>query len=99
MFYPLFEVQALHDGLCHPCQAADKQLLVIHRQGQTFITDRFCPHQQFLLDQAVISDQLVLTCPRHQFHYQLGSGDCFEAHFCLPHYQVVLQDGQVGVEL
>lgn len=74
-------------------------LLVVHRNGHTFIIDRFCPHQQFLLDQATISDHLVLTCPRHQFHYQLGSGTCLEGHFRLPHYAVVQQGDQLGVEL
>jgi nitrite reductase/ring-hydroxylating ferredoxin subunit len=100
MFYPLIRKQALYDGLCLPRQAGDKALLVIHRRGQTFITDRFCPHQQFLLDNAVIDEHLMLTCPRHRFHYRLGDGECAEgAGFTLEHYHAVWRGEELGVDL
>lgn len=99
MFQPLLDESQLYDGLMHPCEISGKALLLICHHDEVYVVDRFCPHQQFLLDKAAITPRGALICPRHHFHFQLGTGECAEGRFHLTHYPVARQDGKVGVEL
>lgn len=58
-------------------QIDDKEVFV-YRDGDNFrVYDSLCPHQQTHIPEQCL-DGCLLTCPRHQWKFDLRSGECIE---------------------
>lgn len=78
----------------------DSLELILAKEGDEFFAfGAVCPHQEQLLDDAMIENQIVI-CPRHNFGFSLQSGAHVEG-FCssLPVYTVHFEGNEVGIIL
>ena len=67
--------------------------------AQVVATAAMCPHQMADLTYGPVHAGII-TCPMHQYRFNLQSGACLETHFSelkLPTYPVRIEAGQVWV--
>ena len=72
-FQPLEKLINLHDGYRCRFKLDDLQVLLIQHEGEHYLFESRCPHNGQLLDHAKI-DANCLTCPLHQYRFDLRSG-------------------------
>lgn len=102
-FYRLARLDQLYDGVrlpitIHSEPSGAEALLLLQQNGQLFIVENRCPHQDFPLHQATVRGQRLI-CPRHGFAFHLQTGECWQAPSCRLKTWPVSYDGQwVGIE-
>ena len=72
-FLPLEKLINLRDGYRKRQKIDALDLLLVQERGHVFILSSRCPHQEHPLLEATIADG-VITCPLHQFSFDLNSG-------------------------
>lgn len=99
-FHPLDSLEGLHEGYCRCFQVAGRNLLLIHSGGESFIIENRCPHMDWLLESGEIKDRHII-CPKHRIQFDLASGQALAPGRIDPlaRYDVVVQDGRVGLDL
>ncbi|WP_438985198.1 Rieske (2Fe-2S) protein [Aequoribacter sp.] len=69
-FIPLERLINLHEGYRQAFKIEGADIILLHEDGQTYAFSRTCPHQNYALDYAKISDGLLL-CSAHGFEFDL----------------------------
>ena len=78
-------------------QGPDRPIAVFAHDGKVSAVDNRCPHLGFPLHRGTVQDG-ILTCHWHHARFDLASGCTFDLWADdVPHYEVVVQDGQVYV--
>jgi len=89
----------LSDGQLHPIWIGEHGVALVHTEGQLQAFASECPHRSAQLAQGEL-DGRVLTCPWHQWRFDVVSGaGLTNPHARLQHFAVTVQDGQVYVEV
>lgn len=101
-FLPLELQSALHDGYRRVVEVQGQELLLLQHAGHVVLLENICPHAGYPLHQGqIIGDSL--RCPMHGYLFDLHSGACTYSSEgpCrgLYWYELLYQDGQVGVPL
>lgn len=72
-FYPLEELDQLHEGYCRAFTVAGKELLLIKNDGHIYLITNRCPHMDAPLNKASFLKG-SLRCPVHGIEFELPSG-------------------------
>jgi len=67
------DVSNIYDNFFYTIKISKERLVVQNSLGQDFEIDRFCPHQGADLCNAQISNENILTCPRHGWKFDLSN--------------------------
>ncbi len=77
-----------------------KQCLLLSVANQFFAINNQCPHQGFPLDTGMIdAEALNITCPYHQWSFNLNSGQCMLNSAFLTTYPIEERDGQIWIQI
>jgi len=77
----------------------DLQIGLFRNADGFFAIDNTCPHRGAPLHQGVVSDGQV-TCPWHQWQFQLGDGVCRNIpNIKIPTYAVEVRDGTIWIDV
>ena len=80
-------------------QHGREEILVANAGGVLYAMDNVCSHSGGSLADGSLR-QTVVSCPLHGWQYDLTTGCCIHIRDeCLRTYPVVIQDGQILVEL
>ena len=76
------------------------QVLVVHASGEWYAVQGVCSHEYFELDKGFLTSG-TLTCALHLSRFDLTNGEPLDppAELPLAVYQVVIEDGRVGIEV
>lgn len=75
---------------------ADEDVLLLWVNQEVLAIENACPHQGFPLDCGSLDQaQQILTCPFHQWRFDLQTGKCLHAHVTLAKYQVKIDGHQL----
>ncbi|MEP6391129.1 MAG: Rieske (2Fe-2S) protein [Halioglobus sp.] len=72
-FQPLEKLINLYDGYRRRFKIDGLQVLLIQEGGTLYLLEAQCPHKGHLLDEASVESG-CLTCPLHQYRFDLKSG-------------------------
>jgi nitrite reductase/ring-hydroxylating ferredoxin subunit len=101
-FYPLEKLINLHDGYIRKFKIDELQLLLIKHRGELYLLEALCPHRNYPLDEALITDG-VIRCPSHQYEFSMVDGRLLRAteDACrgLRTFTVIYEGNEVGVML
>jgi nitrite reductase (NADH) small subunit len=76
-----------------------EEILVANRGGRYYAMDNICSHSGGSLADGYLDDTIVI-CPLHGWEYDVTTGCCTHIRDeCLRTFPVVLQDGEIFVEL
>ncbi len=99
-FVPLDKLINLHDGYRKSFRIDYHQLLLLQVEGQHFLIEAVCPHQEHPLSEAWVGENCI-ECPLHGYRFALNSGDLVYASEepCrgLKTWQVAYEGAEVGV--
>lgn len=62
------------EGKIRKMKIADKTLGLVRKGTECFVFDAFCPHRGALLTDGHINGQNEISCPLHQYRFDLKSG-------------------------
>ena len=75
------------------------EILVFNVDGSIYATGRYCPHEEVELDRATL-DGCSLTCWEHGYELLVDTGVCAtDPTLRLPTFPVLVDQGEVYVEL
>jgi nitrite reductase/ring-hydroxylating ferredoxin subunit len=76
-----------------------RSVLLCKDQGEVYAVDEICPHKHKSMAYGVVH-QGKITCPHHQYDFELGTGRC-KRRRCAPVmvYAVEVVDGSVFVKV
>lgn len=98
-FLALDKLINLHDGYRRRFKVDHLDLLLLQEQGEVHIVQARCPHQEQSLETAEVEDG-VIFCPRHQFGFDLSTGEHIDGHCAaLVRFTPIFEGSQVGVML
>jgi nitrite reductase/ring-hydroxylating ferredoxin subunit len=82
-------------------EAGGRSLLLRRKERQFTAMELICAHQGARLGEEHIGPNLIATCPRHGWQYDLRTGRCKTRpeYLPLPSYEVHLQGGELWVDL
>ncbi|NCA69909.1 MAG: carboxymuconolactone decarboxylase [Sphingobacteriia bacterium] len=88
-------VADIADGAVERIECATRTVFV-YREGETYkVYDSHCPHQVTNIPHLAL-DGLTLTCPKHQWKFDIRSGDCIEkGQHPLKHFDTKVEDGRL----
>lgn len=73
MFYPLEKLHLLHDGYRRAFRIGRVDLLLVQKDGRTFLIENSCPHMQAPLTHGAIQNGII-RCPMHGLEFNLLTG-------------------------
>ena len=76
-WHELKPADELAEGAVTYCQADGRSLFVYRAGGDIRVYDSRCPHQVTDIPHLAL-EELVLTCPKHQWAFDIRSGKCVE---------------------
>ncbi|MCE0498746.1 MAG: nitrite reductase small subunit NirD [Methylacidiphilales bacterium] len=77
----------------------DLQVGLFRNADGFFAVANTCPHRGGPLDQGMVSEGVV-SCPWHQWQFQLGDGVCrSNPAIRIPTYAVEVRDGAIWIDL
>lgn len=101
-FYPLEKLIHLHDGYTRTFKIDHVQMLLLQRDGERYLVESTCPHQEHPLDAATVRDG-VIQCAKHHYEFALTDGRLLQAteEPCrgLRTYPLIYEGNEVGVML
>jgi nitrite reductase/ring-hydroxylating ferredoxin subunit len=68
-------IKEFADGRVTRCEIDDRGLFVYRAGGEFRVYDSHCPHQATNIPELAL-DGLRLTCPKHQWAFDVASGEC-----------------------
>jgi nitrite reductase/ring-hydroxylating ferredoxin subunit len=99
-FIPLEKQLLFTDGYRRCFSVQNQHVLLINEKGKAYAINAFCPHKQWPLIEAPITDK-VITCPKHLAQFDLETGEliaqCVSDTPKLNAYEVVYEGYHVGV--
>jgi nitrite reductase/ring-hydroxylating ferredoxin subunit len=100
-FLPLERLINLHDGYRQAFNINGSFIILLQEEGQTYAFSRNCPHQNYQLDYARVTDG-VLLCSAHGFAFDLKRNGALikPAGFpcsALVTYDLIYEGDRVGV--
>jgi nitrite reductase/ring-hydroxylating ferredoxin subunit len=101
-FYPLEKLINLHDSYSRQFKIDHYSLLLLQRKGELYLIEANCPHREYPLDLASVSDG-VIQCALHQYQFSIANGQLLHASEepCrnLRTYDLIYEGNEVGVML
>jgi len=98
-FYPLEHLHRLAEGYQQLHQVAGRQVLLLHQDGQSYLFENRCPHQDASLEHAHAGAGII-RCPVHGFEFKLKNGQAVhQPHMRLTQFTPVYDGKQIGIEL
>lgn len=101
-FYPLDKLINLHDTYSRTFKIDSTRLLLIQREGEVFLIESHCPHQEHPLEVASINNG-VIQCALHQYQFAIGDGHLIKAteEHCraLKTFEVIYEGNEIGLML
>jgi nitrite reductase/ring-hydroxylating ferredoxin subunit len=77
-----------------------KQVLLLWMNEQFFAIDNKCPHQGFPLESGSIDfENFNITCPYHNWSFDLISGKCLFNTACLSAYPLEIREGNLWIQM
>ena len=76
VWHELLPINRIADGVIRK-ECADRALFIFRYGDAIRVYDSLCPHQATVIPEAALSG-LVLTCPRHQWKFDVSTGACIE---------------------
>lgn len=67
-------LKELPEGSRRKVSLGERDILLIHHQGQVYAVDSHCPHMGAPLENARLTEDNLLICPRHHSSFELGTG-------------------------
>lgn len=98
-FISLLSSSALYDGYQRSFIIDDLSVLVIQNQGNVFILENRCPHQDAPLDYGIVCAGRI-RCPMHSMEFSLKDGQGVGPAFRTGGIQVFepcVVDGMLGI--
>ncbi len=99
-FIPLERLINLHDGYRREFRIDYHKLLLLQHQGECYLVEALCPHQEHPLVEAWLEDG-ELMCPLHGYRFSLRSGHLLYAsrEDCRPlrTWPLVYEGAAIGV--
>lgn len=74
MFAPICKIDELQEGELYRFDVHDKPLLVVKFEGNFFVTNSICTHEEADLSLGMFGDGIV-TCPLHRAKFKIQSGE------------------------
>jgi nitrite reductase/ring-hydroxylating ferredoxin subunit len=100
-FVRIIELSRCRVGLGTFVECGEQELAVFWLNGDTevFVIDNACPHTSGNLSAGSVAD-CVVTCPWHDWEFDLKSGRCVDSpQAVVTRYPVELRDGVVFADL
>lgn len=99
-FFTLARVEDIPDNKSMAIAHKGIELLICHADGQFYIVENRCTHQNMPLSGGRIRNG-YLSCPVHGMRYKLDSGDPLGelSRIPLTHFPTRILDGQIQVSL
>lgn len=71
----------------------DRDLFIYFNSSETRVFDSHCPHQATRITHLALCEN-ILTCPKHQWKFDITTGDCIEnGNRPLKQYETMIKDG------
>ena len=77
-FYPLEKLINLHEGYSRRFKIDALQLLLLQRAGELYLLEANCPHRDYPLGEAAITNGVV-QCPLHGYRFAISDGRLLHA--------------------
>ncbi len=74
-FTRVCEVDEVGSPMPKLVEVADRGILICREGEELFAVDELCPHENKSMRYGIVFDG-VLTCPHHQYRFDLETGDC-----------------------
>ncbi|WP_086931358.1 Rieske (2Fe-2S) protein [Agarilytica rhodophyticola] len=101
-FYPLEQLNRLHDGYQREFNIAGNNLLLCQLDGSVYIVENRCPHMDVPLTHAVQLPDQRLRCRAHGIEFNLNTGRAdgplADTLPCLKKIHAVYEGTQIGVD-
>ncbi len=90
----------LQPGQMKKIEVSGRKLLLANAEGQFYIVDEMCSHEDFSLYLGCIKDRSI-KCSLHGSYFDLESGDPLEEPACeaIGTYSVTVKDGKIWCDL
>ncbi len=76
----------------------DLQIGLFHRNEGLFAIDNICPHRGAPLHDGMVSNEGYVSCPWHQWQFQLEDGVCLNIpRVRIASYAVEVRDGTIWI--
>jgi nitrite reductase/ring-hydroxylating ferredoxin subunit len=86
-------------GMAKAVTVNGKRIALFNVDGKIYATDNTCLHQGGPLGEGELMDN-VITCPLHNWQYDVCTGTCFNKPSAkLQTYKVEVQDEEIFVEI
>ena len=63
------------EGARHVMRIGDREILLIHERGKIYAVDNICPHMGQRLEEAQVTEDGFIVCPRHRSTFDLRTGE------------------------
>ena len=101
-FYPLEKLINLHDNYSARFKIDHLHLMLVQRDGVLYLLEARCPHRDYPLDAAEITDGMI-RCAQHGYQFALDDGRLLLAteEPCrgLRTFPIIYEGNEVGVLL
>ena len=90
----------LQPGQMKKIEVSGKKLLLCNAQGQHYIVDEMCSHEDFSLYLGCIKDKSI-KCSLHGSHFSLETGEPEDEPACeaIATYPAVISEGKIWLKL
>ena len=90
----------LPEGTMQMVQVDGTDILVVNNDGRLYAMQGICSHEYFELDKGFLTGDSI-TCALHLSRFDLETGEALDppAELPLATYPVVVEDGQITLEL
>ena len=96
-FLPLDKLINVQEGYRKRFKIDSTDLILSKENDQIVAFGAVCPHQEHSLEEGQIEDGIIF-CPRHQFAFDLRTGEHTAGHCqSLPIYEVHYEGNEVGI--
>jgi nitrite reductase/ring-hydroxylating ferredoxin subunit len=90
--------QLPHETLAE-ARVGDRELVLVHHNGQLRAFDGECPHAHGPLGQGNLADGRII-CPWHGWEFDALSGQCVDGDDVqLRRHEVTVRDGEIWIEI
>ncbi|MEO1078330.1 MAG: Rieske 2Fe-2S domain-containing protein [Pseudomonadota bacterium] len=98
-FHALAGLHELEEGFRRVVRLGNREYLLLHSGGETYLVDRHCPHAASPLERGALGDHF-LTCPRHGLCFDLRTGRARQGgNAVLGRYSLAYDGSEIGVDL
>lgn len=77
-WHEVIAIDALKEDTVTYVQGGVRDLFIYSRNEMIKVFDSRCPHQRTNIPELALQEDCILTCPKHQWKFDIRTGECIE---------------------